>query len=223
MTARGEAGFTLLELLVALALLGLVTAILASDFHFGLRAWEAGTGSLDDSERVQTAQDYLRRQLGQIYPLFVRTTAADGYVAFAGDGETMAFLAPLPRQMDTGGIRPFRLSAPAGRALSVGWSDRLFDIGDFPVASLDRETVLLPRTAAVRFAYFGADDERTPPAWRNDWLHRRTLPRLIRIDVKFADGDRATWPPLVIATAVNAVDTECVFDPVSRGCVGRPR
>ena len=64
-TARAGQGFTLLELLVAITLLGLLMAALLGGLRLGARVWETGEDRLDASARIQVVQDFLRQRLAE--------------------------------------------------------------------------------------------------------------------------------------------------------------
>ncbi len=62
-----QRGFTLLEILVAVTLLGLLMAALFGGVRLGVRAWEASGARLDDDARLTAVQDFLRERLTQAY------------------------------------------------------------------------------------------------------------------------------------------------------------
>ena len=72
----GERGFTLLELLVAITLLGLLMAALLGGLRLGARVWETGEARLDASARVQIVQDFLRQRITEALPFEVTLLAA---------------------------------------------------------------------------------------------------------------------------------------------------
>jgi general secretion pathway protein J len=46
------------------------------------------------------------------------------------------------------------------------------------------------------------------------------MPQLLRIQVRFTEGDSRTWPDLVIAPRITA-DVGCVYDQLTQQCRGR--
>jgi len=68
--ATPESGFTLLELLVALALLALLTAGLAPSLRLGSHAWDAVDHEASEAAELQTTQDFLRRAISEGYPQY---------------------------------------------------------------------------------------------------------------------------------------------------------
>ena len=201
--ARREGGFTLVELLVGLALFSLISVLLFGGFRFGLRAWESGSDRIDRTSRVELVQSLLRRELSQAFlPKLVAPAEDRGTVsAFAGTGDTMSFVAPLPTHGGTGGLYVLSLSKrQAGRHtyLSLGW--RMFRPDEMGAGTFkaDDESTLID-IAGLQFAYYGNLDRDGAAGWFDQWLGIGSLPQLIRVRVSFPPGDPRQWADLVIA------------------------
>src|SRR5439155_703708 len=69
-TAR--AGFTLLEIVIALTALALVTVICYGAFHLGIRAMERGEVAVVAAQRLRVATDVIIRQIKSIVPYKAR-------------------------------------------------------------------------------------------------------------------------------------------------------
>src|SRR5918997_799427 len=63
-----QAGFTLLEVLVALAVLGFLTLGLAGGVRFGLGAWDSQARLIDRTGDLDVADRALRRIVAQLVP-----------------------------------------------------------------------------------------------------------------------------------------------------------
>jgi prepilin-type N-terminal cleavage/methylation domain-containing protein len=61
--ARRAAGFTLLEVVLAMTALGMVTAIVYGAFHLGIRSVEKGQVAAVSAQRLRAASDVIRRQI----------------------------------------------------------------------------------------------------------------------------------------------------------------
>lgn len=189
------AGFTLVELLVATTLLALLSVILFGGMRFGARAWEAGTASMERVGEVEAAQELLRRTL--VEAAVPASIGPAEEPAFAGTEGQVHFVAPLPAHAGTGGLGRYALRADDRGELTIGWEPRR------PERKLDSElgakpSTILQRVSALKLSYYGAVVPGEQAAWHDSWKGRE-LPSLIRIDVSFAEGDRRSWPDLVVA------------------------
>jgi general secretion pathway protein J len=191
-----EAGFTLVELLVAVSLLALLTVVLAGGMTLATKRFTRHPERLDRAQRIAAAQDFLLTTLADARPLLDQDTGA-ARIAFAGGPTQLLFLAPAPESTPEGGLVAYglRFSPPTRGAdgrLELG--ARLFDV---PADAPGRTTVLLDHVAKVQLSYYGAVAREARPSWHDEWDAARALPRLARIAVAFADG--TTMPDLVVA------------------------
>jgi general secretion pathway protein J len=215
-----EDGFTLVELLVALTLLGVLSLLLSSSLHFGARAWERASTHAEVSEEVRLAQEFLRRVIGTAYPLLLIGDPTKPHVDFDGEPDRMSFLAPAPGPLGGSGMARFTLSVSSRegeKRLSVAASLELADAGD---TTKGVQEILLQGFDAVEFSYFGQVQASAAAQWVSSWNGRTELPQLVRARITFPSGDVHVWPELVIAPRIVA-DVGCVYDPVTKRCRGR--
>ncbi len=100
-----EAGFTLLELLISMTLLGLLMVVVLGGLRFGARAWERNEAHTTATDDIRQTQALLRREIGLAYPLLVLDQAnlTNRHVDFDGSEDSMSFLAPAPSCAGRGG------------------------------------------------------------------------------------------------------------------------
>jgi len=67
---RSEAGFTLLEMLIAVTLVALMAVGLWSVFTISIRSWSRGTQFIDANQRHRSILDMVRKQLASAYGLY---------------------------------------------------------------------------------------------------------------------------------------------------------
>jgi len=202
----GQQGFTLLELLVAITLLGLIATMAFSGFRLGVRAWEAAD---EHGHEVYLIQQMLRERISAAYlPTEFNADAAfeDGAALFDGGPDHISFIAPLPDLFGAGGLYrvTIELVADAGdSALVMSW--RLWrppgEAGAARTAEPSEDAAarrtLLDGIEAARFAFFGPREEfGAESAWQEAWRRRIDLPTLVRIELEHRQHD---WPALVIA------------------------
>lgn len=198
---RRPGGFTLVELLVGLALFALISILLAGGLRFGIRAWEVGRERAEPTDEVGLAQNLLRRELGEAA---LQRDDRDAST-FAGGPDSVAFAAPLPAAAMAGESYAFLLqaSAVAERTdLALAWKPATAASrpGEGDVGS----AVLLEDIAGIELAYFGATAPGRAPVWSSRWNGVAGLPQLIRLRVRFPAGDRRLWPDLFVAPRYEA-------------------
>jgi general secretion pathway protein J len=212
---RHPMGFTLVELLIALTLLGFLTMLMLAGFEVSVDAWRRvearGTAGRDG----QSAQAILRDRLSQAYPAVLTDESGAHRIDFAGGADRIEFLAPLPEREGARVFVRYRLYRD-GATLRLAWS--MTGLED-PAAPPQGDTIVLDDLRAFEIAYFGVDDPAAPPHWQNSWIGRTGLPPLIRLHVVRASGETARWPDLEVAPLVNA-DARCVFDASDGACRG---
>src|SRR5437762_13050592 len=84
-----RAGFTLLEIVIALTALALVTVICYGAFHLGIRAMERGEVAVVAAQRLRVATDVIIRQIKSIVPYKARNRDDEEYVFFMGTASSM--------------------------------------------------------------------------------------------------------------------------------------
>lgn len=215
---RGSrAGFTLLELLVALALLGLVATMALGGVRLGARTWETVGARAEAMGRTQMVRAFLARELSQAMPVLIPSSDGSERLAYEGDRQTLTFVAPLASHFGLGGAQRLRLSivdsedrGEAGKELVL--VRRTFDPDEEFAAELetrDEMHVLLDGIAEAAFSYRAGDEGS---GWSDVWLNESALPGLVRLDVTFDDNAVGDWPSLLAVTRITA-DADC-FMPV---------
>ncbi|MCW6508721.1 prepilin-type N-terminal cleavage/methylation domain-containing protein [Lichenifustis flavocetrariae] len=185
-----EAGLTLIEMIVALAIGALVVAFLAE-----------GTGLLRQFTRIGTAvsaqdetmaiRDHLRRTIGST----MGSAGSSQKTGFAGVGDTVVFTAPGDRLLEAGGPVRVTLAVIAENGgMSLVETRAAPGGGD----SKGRTRRLLAGTDRVAFNYYGSLSGSTAATWTTEWTDPEASPSLMRIDVAFKAGDRRRWPPFVV-------------------------
>lgn len=169
--SRRRAGLSLLEVLVALALLSVIAVGLSGAFGLGLRVQDRSLAALDGGQELA-----LRVRLREWVGAAVAPNALLPFPAeFEGDTEGVRFstLALSHLYPDAATLRVAVSRADDGLRLTI---TALGDQG----AELSRtEYPLAEGAGPMVFDYF--DATATPPAWRDRWTDPTRLPKLIRI------------------------------------------
>jgi general secretion pathway protein J len=130
MTMRRDAGFTLVEVLVALTLASLLAAGLYQGLRLGNRAWSALSARAAAADEIGVAHRLARQVIDQAYPLPAPTP--QGYqVDFRGEAKGLIFWTPPPDIWTyPGGLIQARLQlreADGRRDLVLALSENLSD------------------------------------------------------------------------------------------------
>src|SRR5687767_12891152 len=69
---RHDGGFTLMELLVSITLMGLIAVAIHSGFRLTLNSWERSEKALQRQRTLHFVLDLISRQVGSIVPYYSR-------------------------------------------------------------------------------------------------------------------------------------------------------
>ena len=191
------AGFTLLEALVAVALMGIIMGVLATVAAQWLPNWSRGLLRVQRNEQLAIALDRLVLDLGAAEYVSAREP---GKWVFEGDEASVSLVRSAIGPNSRGGLEYVRFSEvgnSTGRALARMRAPFAPLAGDSTVLSsrvaFSDPVVLLRQPYHIVFAYAGADG-----VWKNSW--QGSLPKMIRLNVL----DTLTQRLLPVSTAVHS-------------------
>lgn len=191
MNARNdaEAGFTLLEIIVALVVLGVLLATLSQGVHFGFLAWGRQDQSLRTGEALQATDRTLRRLVEQADPGTGRSGAM-----LAGRAHAMAFTSTLPIGHDGAPSEAdISLAVDHDGRLVLSWLPHLH-ARRLQGAPPPHVSVLLDHVDGLELSYWSDSTGQWSRGWREN-----TLPDLVRIRITFPEHDPRHWPDIVAA------------------------
>ncbi len=200
--AEPVAGFTLVELLVSMAVLALVALVMAAGLRFVVHAVASTDDRREALEELTLGLSVLRGELERAEPLMVKVGNRD-LVMFSGQGDRLRFA----------NVEPPYLAGPPYLAYEYAVSP---DRGAYRIelrrAPIDPDQPDLgaveagePRTVlrvpdALQFSYWGSLEPREAPAWHGEWPPGPRLPEAIRLSAGQAPG----WPDLVVPLRITA-------------------
>jgi general secretion pathway protein J len=207
-----QSGFTLLELLVALLVLGLLVVGLAQGVRAGLTMWGAQTRRLSETAELDAGARVLRMLLTNMTALSpgnVGTGAAAPNAAtpnaaipnIEASSDKLTFVGDLPTGLGTTRRANITLELDQER-LVLRWTPHRHERTTAPEPE-PIEIELIRGVERLEFAYWGAGSPDQPAGWQ-DQSGSSQLPELIRVRLTFSKGDRRRWPDLIVAPSVSA-------------------
>jgi general secretion pathway protein J len=198
---RDERGFTLLELLIALAIIAALLAIAFGGLRVGMAAWRQGEDRVEAHQHVRGLSLALARVIAGAYPYTAtRGEAPDPQILFVGAEDRLEMVTQSP---------------PGAFPVSIAFVAVVIEHGDGEGEGLvvrqralpnrdpftEATTVLHDRSVtSLKLAYLNEAGD-----WQEAWdaETQQTLPRAVRLSVTATNGTREeSLPPMTISLRV---------------------
>lgn len=223
MTRRAQAGFTLVELVLAIVLLGAMMALLYSGLTFALRSWDAAEANGRRVADRRLGENFLRRELAETFPMRWKEPAMLRF-AFDGGHQALRFVSSRPAGISQGGLALVGVDVeddpklPHVRDLVMRRALATPEAADFSALDAAQPSILVQGIDSVEFSYFGSENDFSDPRWTADWPYPSRMPSMIRIRMKDADG---TPLPDITVSLMLGVEAGCFEAALQRGCQPR--
>lgn len=201
-----QSGFTLLEILLSVALMALVIGLAYGSIRVALQASRSGEALIERTEEMRTSQEFLRRQLSQMLPSpYEKVEDAGEEKRFEGGAEFIRFVAPMPGYLSRGGAHVQELSlARMGSGGGYQLEFRHAQLNGFdPLEGFDparAPVVLIDGIRSAEFAFRRQEGDGELSDWSSEWEEPAALPLLVRLDVEFDTEDQRVWPEFEVAS-----------------------
>ncbi len=168
-----DRGFTLLELLISVAILGLVAVVIGSSVRLGIRTWERGESGIEASQRLRVLSDRLAQEVKSAYP-YIIDVEGEERVAFHGGPDSLWFVTALTGPAEGGlkwvsySVMDGALTTREGRLPDKRLLEKVGEKGDI----LDR---------AVHG--FSLEYLSSAGRWEEAWDLREELPRAVKMRI----------------------------------------
>jgi len=190
-----SSGFTLIEVVLALAIFALMAAILYGAFSLGHSAVAKSEKNSTRNQKQRAVADLLGNYLRSAFPY--KESAQDQTVFFIGESDSVTFVSAYSQAMGGRGMATIRLSKEQdgehGVALRVAETAPVRVSDEAVALGQSHGLTFQADMRAVRFAYLDpqAEDENWQDRW--DGRERRELPRAVGISFLNANGEELRW------------------------------
>jgi len=220
--ARADRGFTLLEVVVAMTILGVMMLLLYSGLSFALRSWDAGDVVGRGAADRRIGEAFLRRELGELFPMRWKDSTKLR-LAFEGTPDELRFVSSRPAGVALGGLSLVEVKVEGDarrreRALVMRRAMPDDNAESFAPLAGAEATVLIAGVEGVQFSYFGSENDFTDPRWQDEWTFVGRIPQMVRIRVKRDDGSEL---PEMVVRLMLGEEAGCLENSFQRLC--RPR
>ncbi len=192
--APGRSGFTLVEILIAIGILTMVVAAIYSSWTAILRASKVGLDVSAAAQRARIVVRVIEDSLSSA-EAFGANQMYYGFEAENGNEAYLSFVARLSKSFPRSGkfgdldVRRLTFSVEAGsdsgRELVLRQNP--------PMMEMDIDEKEHPLVLAKNIQDFAVEfwDARLGD-WTDEWKQTNTLPRLVKVSLKFADSPRSS-------------------------------
>jgi len=199
----GSAGFTLIEMVLALVIFGMISAIVYSAFYFGHRAVMSGERAAEESQRMRLAEELVGRQIRSAVFYFAHHDD-DKVPFFFGANDGMTFVTSAPQSRGGTGLAVVTYKLVEGRlVLEERTAFTPDDLYAPPSDAHIERAVLLDGFSSLKFEYL--PHEEMDIGWAEKWDAREedNLPAAVRMTVEGLPFFGGPWsrdiPVLTIA------------------------
>ena len=221
---KSDSGFTLLELVIGIAILGVMLVLLFSAFRLATDTWDrVDRETLHNTEQL-AGREFVRRLVSALQPVRWKK-AANQELAFWGDTTTLRGLSQVSAHAGIGGLRIVELSSVSATS-SNGVASISLLLRQAPLdrdaevffSPLDQATprVVLQNLSEAKFMYYGVAKSGEQAQWFDSWPNPEHLPQLVRLQLRAKDGG---WGSILIAPQVNGFG--CHWNAFYKKCLER--
>ena len=218
---KQSAGFTLIEVLIAMTLLSLMVVLLFSSLSIGAKSWQQGETKIADVNEIAVVQQFFNHHLAHAVPQWNDFDPEKERVfSFQGKKDSLKFVSAFPASAERSGLQLFDLKFQEKN------KQRFIEVTLTPFFPLTEgeeffeDTVeLVTNVARFEMSFFGLNDETGEYGWQNQWLEKEQQPRLVKILLELEDG--RFIPEMIVALKVDGsysnADLESIPDDETEG------
>ena len=198
-----DKGFTLIEVIIGMSLLSVMMLLLFSSMRICVQNWNAGEKKIVQVSQAAIVQNFFQSKLHASLPLDADFLEEPQF-SFQGSINQLQFVAAMPASAGRLGLQLFSINLQPGK--TGEGSELSVDIKPFFSINeneewQDAQIVILNGIQALRFGYYGPDEDDEDSEWHDEWMEKQALPKLVSIDIELINGE--VWPQVIVPLMVD--------------------
>lgn len=198
---RKDYGFTLLELLISILILGIIIVIVAGAMRLGFRSVDAGEKKAESLERFMSSLNIIDSQIQSLLPLTSNEEGnEEGSVNsnFTGSRESLQF----STNYSIWGVQKGYVTVSYDVSSEDTGKPVLYATENIMGTEDSRETKLLDSFDEIYFDYFYKDPTEEEGKWVEEWTDATTLPEKIRLHLVTGQRDLSLIIPVRVRQSI---------------------
>lgn len=199
-----ENGFTLIEMLIAISLLGIMVVLLFASLRTAAESWDKGEEKISQVNKKAVVYQFFKRHLltakplppfsnQQTQPDQQQDITALTQLEFRGLPQSIHFISALPAASARKGLQIFNVGLGVEDPTILKVALTPYRQAEDPGPD-EEPTVLLEGLKEFTISYFGESGEGGS-AWQDAWQNAERLPKLVKIHIALRDG--SFWPDMI--------------------------
>lgn len=173
-----QAGFTLLELLISITLIGIIVIVISGAVRLGFRSIETGDKKIESLERKKTSLNIIDSQIQSQMPL---TYDEDGSKKFYFNGDRGSMTFATNYSIWSGQKGYVLVNYSVGDDLHG--RKTLLAVENTIGTAAARETNLLEALDDIYFEYYYKDPTAEKGEWVDEWTDNTKVPEKVRLHI----------------------------------------
>lgn len=202
-----QSGFTLIEVLIAMTLLGVMVVLLFSSLRIAAESWDAGDKKIVQVNKKAIVYQFFKQHLTNMQSVKIKPEVEEGQepleprMVFDGETQRIRFVSALPLSSAKKGLQTFEVfldsqSNTIWVKLTPFITGKLL-LTDSNQSSASEQVILVDHVKDFKIAYLARSQNNVGVGWQDIWLGGASMPDLIKVSILLDDGK--FWPDMIFS------------------------